>query len=56
MRLQLTLLLVLLLGVIVVGVGVIWFIKRKLARMADNLPGALQQWEKEIEKLEKPKG
>jgi hypothetical protein len=33
-----------------------WFIKRKLARMADGLPGALQQWEKEIEKLEKPKG
>ncbi len=56
MRLQLTLLLVLLLGAIVVGVGVIWFIKRKLARMADSLPGALQQWEKEIEKLEKPKG
>lgn len=37
------------------GVG-IWLIKRKLASMADHLPGALQQWEKEIEKLEKPKG
>ncbi|MGH9787998.1 MAG: hypothetical protein ACRD4U_04750 [Candidatus Acidiferrales bacterium] len=56
MRLQLTLLLVALLVFIVVGLGVVWFIKRKLARMADNLPGALQQWEKEIEKLEKPKG
>jgi len=34
----------------------VWFLKRKLASMADGLPGALQQWEKEIEKLEKPKG
>jgi hypothetical protein len=36
--------------------GAVWLIKRKLARMAEGLPGALQQWEKEIEKLEKPKG
>jgi len=56
MRLELTILLVALLAFIVVGVGVVWFIKRKLARMVDKLPGALQQWEKEIEKPEKPKG
>ena len=56
MRLELTLLLVGLSALILGGLGVVWFIKRKLARMADNLPGALQQWEKEIEKLEKPKG
>jgi hypothetical protein len=55
MRLQLTLLLVGLLAFTFGGVGVVWFIKRKLARMADNLPGAPPQWEKEIEKLEKPK-
>ncbi len=40
---------------VLVGVGV-WAAKRKLADMGQHLPGALQQWEKEIEKLEKPKG
>ena len=41
--------------VVLVVVGV-WFLKRKLATMGQHLPGALQQWEKEMEKLEKPKG
>ncbi|MCI0401949.1 MAG: hypothetical protein L0212_00315 [Acidobacteria bacterium] len=45
------------LGVLVaLTVVAVWLIKRKLASRADGLPGALQQWEKEIEKLEKPKG
>lgn len=34
----------------------VWVLKRKLAAMAQHLPDAIQQWEKEIEKLEKPKG
>ena len=41
--------------VLLTVVGV-WFLKRKLGEMGQHLPGALQQWEKEIEKLEKPKG
>ncbi len=45
------------LGVLLVLiVSGVWFAKRKLADMGQHLPGALQQWEKEIEKLEKPKG
>lgn len=42
-------------GLLLLVAGV-WFIKRKLATMGQHLPGALEQWEKEIEKLEKPKG
>ena len=41
--------------VVLVAAGV-WFLKRKLGEMGQHLPDALQQWEKEIEKLEKPKG
>lgn len=41
--------------VLVLAVGV-WVVKRKLADMGEHLPGAIEQWEKEIEKLEKPKG
>ena len=41
---------------VVLAVVGVWFLKRKLANMGQHLPGALQQWEKEIEKLEKPKG
>jgi len=43
-------------ALLLVGIMAVWLIKRKLAGMAEGLPGALQQWEKEIEKLEKPKG
>ena len=43
-------------GIVVGAVLGVWFLKRKLATMVEHLPGALQQWEKEIEKLEKPKG
>ena len=50
-----TLLLILGAAIVLIGLGV-WLVKRKLASMASGLPGALQQWEKEIEKLEKPKG
>lgn len=39
---------------LVVAAG--WFVKRKLATMGQHLPAAIEQWEKEIEKLEKPKG
>lgn len=42
------------LAVLVVAAG--WYLKRKFERMGQHLPGALEQWEKEIEKLEKPKG
>ncbi len=40
--------------VLVVAAG--WYIKRRFERMGRHLPGALEQWEREIEKLEKPKG
>ena len=40
--------------VLVVAAG--WYVKRRFERMGQHLPGALEQWEKEIEKLEKPKG
>ena len=40
--------------VLVVAAG--WYVKRRFERMGQHLPGALAQWEKEIEKLEKPKG
>ncbi len=43
-------------GIVVGTILGVWFLKRKLADMSEHLPGALQQWEKEIEKLEKPKG
>jgi len=39
---------------LVVAAG--WYVKRRFERMGQHLPGALEQWEKEIEKLEKPKG
>ena len=42
--------------VIVLAIVGVWFAKRKLASMAEGLPDTLQQWEKEMEKLEKPKG
>lgn len=42
---------------VVLGLAVgVWVVKRKLATMGQHLPGAIEQWEKEIEKLEKPKG
>ena len=41
-------------AVLVVVAG--WYVKRRFERMGQHLPGALAQWEKEIEKLEKPKG
>ena len=40
--------------VLVVAAG--WYLKRRFERMGQHLPGAIEQWEKEIEKLEKPKG
>jgi len=40
--------------VLVVAAG--WYVKRRFERMGQHLPGAIEQWEKEIEKLEKPKG
>jgi len=43
-------------AVLVLVVAAVWLVKRKLERMGQHLPGALEQWEKEIEKLEKPKG
>jgi len=43
-------------AVLIVACTGVWFLKRKLASLGEGLPGALQQWEKEIEKLEKPKG
>ena len=43
-------------GIVVGAVLGVWFLKRKLADMGQHIPGALPQWEKEIEKLEKPKG
>ena len=43
-------------ALVVLAVVGVWLVKRKLADMGQHLPGALQQWEKEIEKLEKPKG
>lgn len=51
-----TIVLIALVALAALAALVVWLIKRKLATMADGLPGALQQWEKEIEKLEKPKG
>ena len=53
---MITIVLIGLVAILLVGGLGVWLIKRKLASMADGLPGALQQWEKEIEKLEKPKG
>jgi hypothetical protein len=43
-------------AVLLLAVAAGWYVKRKLERMGRHLPGALEQWEKEIEKLEKPKG
>ena len=43
-------------GIVVGAVLGVWLLKRKLGSLGEGLPGALQQWEKEIEKLEKPKG
>lgn len=43
-------------AVLLLVVAGVWFVKRKLERMGQHLPGAIEQWEKEIEKLEKPKG
>lgn len=43
-------------GILLGTIAGIWFLKRKLAGLGQGLPGALEQWEKEIEKLEKPKG
>jgi len=40
--------------VLVVAAG--WYVKRRFERMGQHLPDAIEQWEKEIEKLEKPKG
>ena len=40
--------------VLVVAAG--WYVKRRFERIGQHLPGAIAQWEKEIEKLEKPKG
>jgi len=51
-----TIVLIALVVLVALAALAVWLIKRKLASMADGLPGALQQWEKEIEKLEKPKG
>lgn len=43
-------------AVLVLVAAGVWYAKRKLERMGQHLPGAIEQWEKEIEKLEKPKG
>jgi len=43
-------------AVLVLAVAAGWYLKRRFERMGRHLPGALEQWEKEIEKLEKPKG
>ncbi|HXE76060.1 MAG TPA: hypothetical protein VNN18_10550 [Candidatus Xenobia bacterium] len=51
-----TIVLLALVVLVVVAALAVWLLKRKLADMGEGLPGALQQWEKEIEKLEKPKG
>jgi cell division protein FtsL len=51
-----TIALIVLVVLVAIAVVTVWLIKRKLASMADGLPDTLQQWEKEMEKLEKPKG
>ncbi len=36
--------------------GGVWYLERKFENLGKHLPAALEHWEKEIEKLEKPKG
>ena len=43
-------------AVLVLAVAAGLYVKRRFERMGQHLPGAIEQWEKEIEKLEKPKG
>jgi len=43
-------------AILVLAVAAGWYLKRRFERMGQHLPGAIEQWEKEIEKLEKPKG
>lgn len=43
-------------AMLVLVVAAVWVVKRKLERMGHHLPGAIEQWEKEIKNLEKPKG
>jgi len=50
------LLLIVVVGVIALATAAVWLLKRRIATMGAGLPGALDQWQKEIEKLEKPKG
>ena len=37
-------------------VGGALLIRRKLARLGQHLPAAIERWEEEIQNLEKPKG
>ena len=41
---------------LVIAVGVVLYVRRKLAQWGQHLPGAIERWEEEIQNLEKPKG